>query len=80
MSGLRERWLSEGKEQGIAQGIEKGIEQGERSLLYRQLTRRFGPLDAPTEARLQRATAAELERWADNILEAHTLEEVFTLH
>ncbi|SER58279.1 DUF4351 domain-containing protein [Halopseudomonas bauzanensis] len=76
MSGLRERWLSEGKEQGIAQGIE----QGERSLLYRQLTRRFGPLDAPTEARLQRATAAELERWADNILEAHTLEEVFTLH
>lgn len=76
MSGLRERWLSEGKEQGIAQGIEKG----ERSLLYRLLTRRFGPLDEPTEARLQQASAAELERWADNILEARTLEEVFTLH
>ena len=64
MSGLRERWLSE----------------GERALLYRLLTRRFGPLDEPTEVRLQQATAAELERWADNILDAETLDDVFTLH
>ena len=89
MSGLRERWLSEGKEHGIAQGIEQGIEQGlergleqgieqgERSLLYRQLTRRFGPLDQITETRLQQATSDDLERWADNILDADTLDEVF---
>jgi len=64
MSGLRERWLSE----------------GERALLSRQLARRFGPLDELTEARLQQATAAELERWADNILDAETLDDVFTLH
>lgn len=76
MSGLRERWLNE----GIEQGLEQGISQGERGLLYRQLSRRFGPLDESTETRLQQATAAELECWADNILEARTLEDVFTLH
>ena len=76
MSGLRERWVSEGMEQGL----EQGIEQGERGLLYRLLTRRFGPLDPQTETRLQQASADDLERWADNILEARTLEEVFTAH
>ena len=68
MTRFRERYHNE------------GIEQGERSLLYRQLNRRFGPLDEQTEARLQQATAADLERWADNILEARTLDEVFTVH
>lgn len=76
MSGLRERWLNE----GVEQGREQGIEQGERGLLYRLLARRFGPLDEQTEIRLQEASAADLERWADNILEARTLEEVFTVH
>ncbi len=64
----------------MTQFKERYQSEGERSLLYRQLTRRFGPLDDSTEARLQQATTAELERWADNILEARTLEEVFTLH
>lgn len=58
----------------------RGIEQGERSLLIRLLTRRFGSLDEPTTTRLQQASAADLERWTENILDAKTLEEVFTLH
>ena len=65
---------------GIEQGIEQGIELGERSVLIRQLTRRFGPLDEPTTTRLQQASAADLERWTENILDAETLDEVFTLH
>ena len=72
MSGLRERWVSE--------GVEQGIEQGERSLLYRQLARRFGPLDRQTETRLKQASTEDLERWADNILDARTLEDVFIVH
>ncbi len=58
-------------------GIEKGIEEGERGVLIRQLTRRFGPLDDSTLARLQHANAADLERWVDNIMDAETLDEVF---
>ena len=68
MAGLTERLLNEGRQ------------EGEQNLLLRQLTRRFGPLDAATEQRLQQASQEELERWADNILEARTLDEVFTVH
>ncbi|MCM8567542.1 DUF4351 domain-containing protein [Thauera linaloolentis] len=46
-------------------------------MLTRLLTRRFGPLDAAVSERLQKATSAELEQWADNILDARRLEEVF---
>lgn len=46
-------------------------------LLQRQLQRRFGPLGPDTLARLTNASVEQLERWADNILDAKTLEDVF---
>jgi hypothetical protein len=58
-------------------GIEKGIHQGETLVLRRQLTRRFGPLPAWVEQRLEEASAAQLEAWAERVLEAARLEEVF---
>lgn len=60
--------------------LEQGIQQGELAVLNRQLTRRFGPLTREVELRLQQAGTDELERWAENILEARTLDEVFSLH
>lgn len=70
-----------GMRQGIKQGIEKGIERGERlgeaNVLERQLTKRFGPLSAETRARLEAATLEQLDQWAENILDAVKLEEVF---
>jgi hypothetical protein len=32
------------------------------------------------EQRLQQASTDELEHWADNILDARTLEDVFSVH
>jgi hypothetical protein len=58
-------------------GIEKGIHQGETLVLRRQLTRRFGPLPAWVEQRLEEASAAQLEAWAERVLDAAQLEEVF---
>lgn len=76
-----ERMRAEGREQGILHGMQlgeqKGVQQGELTVLLRQLTRRFGPLDAATRERLQNAGPDELEQWADNILDARTLDEVF---
>jgi hypothetical protein len=69
-----------GIEKGIQQGMQQGIRQGESALLERQLTRRFGPPSAETLARLQAATVEQLEQWADNILDATTLEDVFKDH
>ncbi|MBE7374219.1 DUF4351 domain-containing protein [Pseudomonas lopnurensis] len=81
MTRLTERLLEQGKQQGIHQGIEQGLEQGmqrgELTVLSRLLIRRFGPLAPEVEQRLQQAGLEELERWAENVLEAKTLDEVF---
>jgi hypothetical protein len=57
-------------------GIEKGLQQGEVIVLKRQLTRRFGPLLAWAEQRLEQASPLELEGWAELVLEAQRLEDV----
>ena len=41
------------------EGLEKGREQGQRELLLRQLTRRFGPLPEATRQRIQALTSSE---------------------
>lgn len=53
------------------------MQQGQTVLLIRQLTRRFGPLPEEVNQRLERASAEEVETWADRILEAASLEQVF---
>ena len=72
MTGLTERLRQEGRRQGK--------QEGELAILSRQLERRFGPLGPAVTERLQKANAAEVERWADNILVARTLDEVFGTH
>ncbi|MFT3758660.1 DUF4351 domain-containing protein [Thauera sp.] len=56
----------------------EGVQQGELAVLIRQLTCRFGPLDPVTDERLRKAKSVELEQWAENILDARTLEDVFS--
>ncbi len=46
-------------------------------LLTRQLTRRFGPLPAEVTARMEDADTETLETWAERLLDARTLDEVF---
>jgi flagellar biosynthesis/type III secretory pathway protein FliH len=81
---LREEGLKQGLEQGMKQGMQQGMQQGrlegEATLLKRQISRRFGALDDATEKRLEMATIEELERWAENVLDARELEDVFTQH
>ncbi len=69
--------MAKGMEQGIQQGIQRGIQRGQARLLARQLERRFGLLPDELRARLDQATNAELEAWADAVLSARTLAEVF---
>lgn len=71
-----ERFREEGKEEGKLEGMQSG----ELAVLRKQLIRRFGSLDTATLQRLEQASITELEQWAENILDARTLEEVFTCH
>jgi hypothetical protein len=59
------------------QGIEKGVQQGEFRLLHRQLIRRFGPLPATIEERLQQAQPEQLENWGEALLDAQSLDDLF---
>jgi len=54
-----------------------GSRRGQAELLLRQLARKFGEVPEATDKRIRSATAAQLETWSLNILDAQTLDEVF---
>jgi hypothetical protein len=58
-------------------GIATGELKGEKQLLRRLLIRKFGRLPDEVEQRLHEADTEQLEQWADNVLFAQTLAEVF---
>ena len=59
------------------EGRQEGRLEGERRVLQRQLTRRFGELPDWAAKRLDAASALELETWADEILVTENLEDLF---
>jgi len=63
-------------QKGLARGRDEGRVEGRAEVILRLLQRRFGPLDESTVRRVQGATAAELDRIADRLLEHTTLAEV----
>jgi len=69
--------IEKGMQEGIREGIQKGIQKGEAAILKRQLARRFEQLPDWVEPRLRKASRKELERWAERLLDAATLDEVF---
>ena len=77
MAGIISRAREEGMQQGMQQGMRRGRVEGERALLERLLLRRFGLLAPEVAARLGQASADDLETWAENVLDAPTIEDVF---
>ena len=69
-----DRGFQQGLDQGLLQGLTEGKAEGKAELLTRLLWRRFGELPAWASRRLQEATPAQLERWADRLLDATSLE------
>jgi len=83
------RYVTSVERLAFQRGIELGIQQGEQireqrgaqkgaaRIIQRLLTKRFGSLNAETLTRLQTAPCEQLESWAENLLDAATLDEVF---
>ena len=69
--------LRAAREEGWEEGREEGREEALAAMLTKLLIRRFGSLNAVTQARLRQATAEQLEAWTDRILDATDLEAVF---
>ena len=66
-----------GIEKGLQQGLQEGFQQGEVFVLTRLLTRRFGPLPDWATERLAQASREDLEHWAERVLEAQRLDDIF---
>ncbi|MGF1546758.1 MAG: Rpn family recombination-promoting nuclease/putative transposase [Thiotrichales bacterium] len=80
-----EKWKQEGLQQGLQEGLQEGRQEGRqeglqklRALVGRQLSHRFGTLPQGVAERLAQADFPQLENWADKVLDAATLEAVFT--
>jgi hypothetical protein len=63
--------------QQVEEAQQKLRDEGVRRLLLRQLRRRFGELPPATVARLEAAESEVLEAWADQVITAQSLDEVF---
>lgn len=61
----------------VAEGEARGEAKGKAELLMKQLTLRFGPLPAEALARLGSATSEEMERFAERVLVAESLDDIF---
>ncbi len=85
MPTIAEQWIEQGRQQGrqqgLQQGLQRGIErgqvEGEAAVLVHQLLRKFGGLPAPHRDRIGHADSATLLRWAERVLTADTVDEVF---
>ena len=67
-----------GIRKGRHEGHQQGMMVGESTVISRQLERKFGRLPAEYVARLKAADEKSLLNWADRILTAESLHEVFS--
>ena len=67
-------------ERGHKTGKLEGRLEGKLETLTRLLTRRFGPLPEWAAQQLKAATAEQFDLWADRVLDAASLTDVFGAH
>ena len=75
---LQER-VEQWNRQILEQGRDKGRLEGEARVLVRQLARRFGALPDWVEPQVAAASEAQLDAWADAVLDAGTLTEALAV-
>jgi predicted transposase YdaD len=75
---LERLYIEKVKRLAREEGRQEALKEGQQELLLRQLTRRFGALPEAVTARVMDASREELERWGDRILDAASLDDVFT--
>jgi flagellar biosynthesis/type III secretory pathway protein FliH len=78
----RDEGFNDGRKAGFNDGRNEGFSDGRneerRALVLHLLARRFGPLPPETEERVAKAKMEELQEWAMRVLDARSLDEVFS--
>jgi predicted transposase YdaD len=67
----------DGRDEGRAEGQAVGQATGRAEMLLKQIRLRFGPLTPADEARVRQATPEEHDLWAERVLTAATLADLF---
>jgi predicted transposase/invertase (TIGR01784 family) len=70
-------WTEEGLQKGLQKGLQRGKQEGFSEMLHGQLTKKFGPLSAEIENKLNNADHEQLLLWSERILTANSLGDVF---
>ena len=73
---IADELIAEGMEKGLAKGLAQGKAEGKAELLLRLLERRFGVPSDALAARIRGADSATLDRWAERVLFADSIEAV----
>ncbi|MEO6597722.1 MAG: DUF4351 domain-containing protein, partial [Planctomycetota bacterium] len=66
-----------GKAEGKAEGKTQGKAEGRAEILLLQLSKRFGAVPLGLRTRVAAATSRQLDRWAERLLDAESLDDVF---
>jgi predicted transposase YdaD len=78
---IKDKGFQEGRREGRLEGRREGkVEgklEGKCGLLEKILTRRFGPLPDWAKHRLASASSEQLEQWAERVLEAKSLQDMW---
>ncbi len=70
--------IREGRKEGLQKGFEQGSQRAAYSILAQLIQKRFGPIPSWAEERMRKASAEELQQWAENILDAPDLDNLFS--
>lgn len=71
------KFVAEAVRKGKEEAREEGLEQGRRDLIAKQLKKRFGRLPAAVTKRIAAMPVAEVDQLALQILDAHSLKDLF---
>lgn len=74
-SDFAKRFIEVGRQEGEARGETRGETRGRAATLLRQLQLRFGPLTDAVVTRVQSASIEELDRWAEQVLDASSIND-----
>ncbi len=78
ITSLERIGMERGHEKGRKEGRREGLTIGETTVISRLLVKKFGTLPDKYLVQLKSADEEMLLRWADKILFADSLDEVFT--
>ena len=73
---LYEEFIQRWKSEGLEVGKKEGIQEGEKNLLFRQITKRFGKISKQVSSQIENLSIANLETLGEKLFDFSTMSDV----